>query len=165
MAALIVCAFSCMPASAQAVEPLRAAPPVRTRSSLRPLALTPDDGLSVIAAALDAHLRRGRETDCSHLVHNIYDRAGFSYPYADSSDLYRGTDHFRRVKNPQPGDLIVWQGHVGIVVSPARHIFFSSLTRGPGTDKYDAQYWKERGPAKFYRYLKTESSPAVLRPR
>src|SRR5437762_1044695 len=81
--------------------------------------LTPDDGLSVIAAALDS--RPPRKTDCSHLVHAIYERAGFSYPYASSSDLYDGTDDFQRVTHPQPGDLIVWSGHVGIVVNPAQH--------------------------------------------
>ncbi len=136
---------------------MRGTPPARKTQYLRPITLTQDDGLSVIAAALDAHVHFV-EHDCSHLVHAIYDRAGFSYPYADSSDLYRGTDQFRRVKHPQPGDLIVWRGHVGIVVSPARHVFFSDLSRGPGIDKYDAQYWKQRGPAKFYRYIKSEST-------
>ena len=46
--------------------------------------------------------------DCSHLVHAIYLQAGFPYPYASSSDLYDGTDDFRRVNRPQPGDLVVW---------------------------------------------------------
>src|ERR1700732_778641 len=62
--------------------------------------LTRDDGLEVVAIALDRRARIGRVRDCSHLVHAVYDRAGFSYPYASSSDLYRGTDDFRRVKKP-----------------------------------------------------------------
>jgi len=136
------------------MEDSRAPAPVRTRAHLVQATLTADDGLTVIAAALDSRAHPSSQRDCSHLVHSIYDRAGFSYPYADSSDLYHGTDQFRRVKFPQPGDLVVWKGHVGIVVSPARHIFFSELSRGPGIDTYDAHYWKERGPAKFYRYLK-----------
>jgi len=114
-----------------------------------------DDGLTVIAAALDSHGHAVREDDCSHLVHAIYERAGFSYRYADSRDLYRGTGSFQRVSHPQPGDLVVWKGHVGIVVSPAQKLFFSSLRHGPGVDAYDAQYWKKRGPVRFYRYVKS----------
>jgi hypothetical protein len=117
--------------------------------------LTKDDGREVVEVALDKRIRMGRKGDCSHLVHAIYEQAGFSYPYASSSDLYRGTDDFRRVKKPQPGDLVVWRGHVGIVVNPARREFYSFLRHGPGIDEYDAQYWKERGPVRFYRYIKS----------
>ena len=107
-----------------------------------PAVLSPDDGLSVIAAALDARIQATRQPDCSHLVHAIYLQAGFPYPYASSSDLYDGTDDFQRVTRPQPGDLVVWPGHVGIVVNPAQRVFFSRLRSGPGVDAYDAQYWK-----------------------
>jgi len=128
----------------------------REHSSLRPApaVLNADDGLSVIAAALDARVKASRQPDCSHLVHAIYLQAGFPYPYAASSDLYDGTDEFQRVTHPQPGDLVVWPGHVGIVVNPAQRAFFSRLRRGPGIDAYDTQYWKERGQVRFYRYVK-----------
>lgn len=125
-----------------------------SRRPAGPATLTQDDGLSVIAAALDSRAHIGRQNDCSHLVHAIYDRAGFSYPYSSSSDLYEGTDEFRRVKHPQAGDLVVWSGHVGIVVNPAQHAFFSTLSHGPGIDTYDAKYWQDRGPVRFYRYIK-----------
>jgi hypothetical protein len=39
--------------------------------------LTPDDGLAVIAAALDSRVHPRTKRDCSELVHAIYDRAGF----------------------------------------------------------------------------------------
>jgi cell wall-associated NlpC family hydrolase len=119
--------------------------------------LTRDDGKEVVAVALDEHVRMGRKRDCSHLVHAIYEQAGFSYPYASSRDLYRGTDDFRRVRNPQIGDLVVWRGHVGIVVNPRQREFYSFLRHGPGVDEYDAQYWKRRGPVRFYRYIKNKS--------
>lgn len=119
-----------------------------------PPVLSSDDGLSVIAAALDARTQANRQRDCSHLVHAIYLQAGFPYPYASSSDLYDGTDDFQRVTHPQPGDLAVWPGHVGIVVNPAQRAFFSRLRSGPGIDAYDAEYWKQRGQVRFYRYLK-----------
>jgi cell wall-associated NlpC family hydrolase len=116
--------------------------------------LTPDDGLSVIAAALDSHIQRGPKRDCSHLVHTIYGRAGFPYAYAPSSDLYVGTSEFQRVTRPQAGDLVVWRGHAGIVVDPVQHVFFSAMRSGLGIDTYDAPYWKERGRVRFYRYIK-----------
>jgi len=57
------------------------------------------------------------------------------------------------VIHPQPGDLVVWQGHMGIVVSPTQHVFYSAMRSGPGTDTYDAPYWKHRGRVRFYRYI------------
>jgi len=119
--------------------------------------LSPDDRLSVIAAALDSKARP--ERDCSHLVHAIYERAGFTYAYASSSDLYDGVEGFQRVTRPQPGDLVVWRGHVGIVIRPSRHLFFSLMRAGPGIDDYEAPYWNSRGRARFYRYVKNDPCP------
>lgn len=116
-------------------------------------ALSQDDRRSIIAA-LDTRVRRS-ERDCSHLVHAIYTKAGLPYSYAPSSEIYAGVGDFQRVKRPEPGDLIVWRGHVGIVVKPAQHIFFSYLRSGPGTDDYQTPYWKKRGRPRFYRYLKS----------
>ncbi len=113
-----------------------------------------DDGLTVIAAALESRAHMGSKPDCSHLVQAIYKRAGFPYPYGSSSDLYMGIDDFQRVGQPQPGDLVVWPGHVGIVINPARHFFFSALRSGLGIDSYDAPYWRERGRLRFYRYIR-----------
>jgi len=117
-------------------------------------ALSPDEGLSVIAAALDSKVRRDGGPDCSHLVHAIYERAGFRYAYANSDDLYDGVEGFRHVWQPQPGDVIVWRGHAGIVVRPSRHVFFSFLTAGPGISDYQSSYWISRGVPRFYRYVK-----------
>jgi hypothetical protein len=129
--------------------------------------LTDEDRLSLIVAALDSRAR-GAEPDCSHLVHTIYQRAGFAYGYAPSSDLYAGVDGFQRVTKPEPGDLVVWRGHVGIVIKPSEHLFFSVLSSGAGIDDYTTKYWKHRGKLRFYRYLKApsprpESSPQLVR--
>ena len=132
-----------------------AQPDVATRKASKRRSITSDDRLSLLAAALDARVQRESEPDCSHLVHAIYDAAGFPYDYAPSSELYAGVGNFQRVKAPLPGDLVVWQGHVGMVVKPSRHIFFSYLSSGPGTDDYEAAYWKSRGRPRFYRYIKT----------
>jgi hypothetical protein len=124
-----------------------------------------DDRLSLLAAALDARVRRSSEHDCSHLVHAIYERAGFPYAYAPSSELYAGVDGFQRVKQPEPGDLVVWRGHAGIVIKPSQHIFFSYMRSGPGIDDYQAPYWKTRGHARFYRYVKNDSCAACGSPQ
>ncbi len=118
--------------------------------------LSPDEGLSVTAAALDSNVRLHGKRDCSHLVHAIYERAGLPYSYAPSSSLYAGVEKFQRIPLPQPGDLVVWRGHVGVVVNPVQHLFFSFLRSGPGIDAYNSAYWKKRGPVRFYRYLVRE---------
>lgn len=125
----------------------------------KPRPLDSDDRLGVISAALDSKVRRNSGHDCSHLVHAIYERAGFPYTYASSDDLYAGVEGFQRVSHPQTGDLIVWPGHAGIVVQPSRHIFFSFLSAGPGTDDYQSRYWTSRGHPRFYRYLKNDPCP------
>jgi hypothetical protein len=107
-------------------------------------------------AILDAAWKHRREADdlpdCSHLVHDVYTLAGYSYPYATSSQLYDGVDQFRRVKTPEAGDLIVWPGHAGIVVDPAAHSFYSSQRTGLKLDFYDSRWWRRRSQPRFYRY-------------
>jgi hypothetical protein len=116
--------------------------------------LSADDGLAILGAALEGRYKAESRSDCSHLVHTIYEKAGFPYKYQRSSDLYAGVEEFHRVTQPQPGDLIVWPGHAGIVVSPTQHTFYSSLRSGFGMQPYDSVYWKGRGRAHFFRYVK-----------
>jgi hypothetical protein len=120
--------------------------------------LTGEEGLAVLGAALKFHPRPGLKSDCSHLVHAVYERAGFPYAYASSADLYTGIAEFRRVFRPQPGDLVVWPGHVGVAVNPAQSTFFSALRSGQGVESYDSAYWKERGRPHFFRYVKKASA-------
>jgi hypothetical protein len=115
--------------------------------------MSSDDRLLVISAALGRQGSRSN-LDCSHLVHEIYSRAGFPYSYSNSSDLYSGINEFHRVTTPQVADLIVWPGHMGIIVSPTEHSFYSSLRSGVGVDFYDSSYWRGRGKPRFYRYVK-----------
>ena len=136
------------------------APAPRTDSASA--AVTPRQGEAIVAAVWKRERRGGPSPDCSHLVHEVYAIAGLGYPYTDSFDLYTGIGHFVRVTRPQPGDLIVWRGHVGIVIDPAEHSFYSSLNSGLGTDFYDAAYWKARGPARFYRYRRAPEPRVTL---
>ena len=125
------------------------------------LLLDSDDGLAILGAALEAHHKAEVGSDCSHLVHSIYEQAGFPYKYMRSADLYAGVEEFRRVMHPQPGDLIVWTGHAGIVVNPAQHSFYSALRSGFGVQSYDSSYWKGRGHPRFYRYIKHAPPPGL----
>lgn len=129
--------------------------PVHKRQST----LNKDERKAVISAALASKRSRYGEHDCSHLVHAIYQQAGFPYHYADSDELYDGAKGFLRVSKPQSADLVVWHGHVGIVTQPSRHEFFSFLSRGPGVNDYRSRYWKGRGEPRFYRYVKNDSCP------
>jgi NlpC/P60 family len=118
---------------------------------------------SVIADRALAYPTSTPWPDCSHLVHEVLSDAGFEYPYAASNELYEGVPQFRRVRRPQPGDLIVWPGHVGFVVDTKKHRFFSSTTSGPRTDDYQSDYWRGRGVPRFYRYVVTEQTQLVAR--
>jgi len=141
----------------QRVRPVENSAEVRQSVRL----INADEGMAIIGAALEVRYRRHPREDCSHLVHDIYKRAGFPYPYADSSDLYRGIDAFRPVRQARPGDLAVWNGHAAIVVNPAQHTFFSSTRSGLRVESYDLKYWKRRGAPRFYRYA-TFAPPNLL---
>jgi len=102
----------------------------------------------------------GLSPDCSHLVHTLYRQAGYPYPYASSLDLYRGTGPFLRVRYPHPGDLVVWRGHVGIIMNPREHSFFSTTSSGARIENYRSAYWRTRGYPHFFRYLTKSPSKA-----
>jgi hypothetical protein len=120
-------------------------------TGLRPLSAR--EGRTIVRETSSVESSEKRTTDCSHFVHELYEQAGYTYSYASSRDLYFGVENFVRVRSPQPGDLIVWRGHVGIVLDPREHSFFSSVNSGPRTEYYNSAYWRARGTARFYRYL------------
>lgn len=118
-----------------------------------------DDARAIVAAAREHRNQVRKKPDCSNLVHEVYRRAGFEYPYATSRELYAGIEHFVRVEQPQRGDLIVWRGHVGIVVEPAMRAFYSAIKSGLRLDFYDSPYWRKRGRARFFRYVNRSREP------
>ena len=127
-----------------------------------PKLITGRQGAAIVSAAWEHRRELDYKPDCSHLVHDVYQSAGLNYPYAPSSDLYAGLTEFARVKTPQAGDLIVWPGHVGIVVDPKAHSFYSSLRSGLKIDFYDTRAWQRRVPARFYRFVRQASTPTLL---
>jgi len=115
--------------------------------------LNADEGLRIVNTAWEKKDQIRRKPDCSHLVHEIYELSGYPYPYVSSYDLYEGTVNFRPVSTPRPGDLVVWRGHVGIVIDPVERTFYSSVRSGLRTEFYDGPYWREQGRPRFYRYV------------
>jgi hypothetical protein len=111
--------------------------------------LSAEQGRAIVEAARD---QDQPAQDCSHLVHQTYLNAGFEYTYASSFELYAGNENFERVRKPQPGDLIVWPGHVGIVLDPLEHSFYSLVSTGVEAQNYLGPYWTSRGRPRFYRY-------------
>jgi NlpC/P60 family protein len=101
---------------------------------------------------LGSNLRR-RKLDCSHFVHALYQRMGFAYQYATSRRLYKGFPGFARTNNPSPGDLVVWRGHVGIVLQPKQHTFLSSLNSGIKVSSYASRYWAKKGEFRFLQFV------------
>lgn len=141
-------------ASATLGQEVRNAPP--EKSGLRPIART--EGRKILAAIPAVDNGGESETDCSHLVHDIYEQAGFPYGYVTSRELYAGSANFTRVRAPQAGDLVVWRGHVGIVIDPKERSFFSFVRSGADTQFYDSPYWRARGTPRFFRYVVEKQS-------
>jgi hypothetical protein len=134
----------------------------RDKAETASRALSRREGLALRDFALAQPANLEPKPDCSHLMHQTFAAAGLEYPYANSFDIYSGIPQFRRVKSPQPGDLIVWRGHVGLVVNPGEKSFYSSLGSGIQTDQYDNRYWRRRGTPRFYRYLTDASDKTLL---
>jgi cell wall-associated NlpC family hydrolase len=102
--------------------------------------------------------------DCSHLVHSLYEHAGLHYPYATSRTLYRGIEEFQRVLQPKSGDVVVWRGHMGIVIDPSQHSFLSALKARVKTSSYISGYWKHRGAPRFFRFASSADKSTEARP-
>jgi cell wall-associated NlpC family hydrolase len=154
------------PTSSQKVQAAHQSPQAGKQASVskaqiaRPPAIPPGyrllslkEGRTLVQEISWADDEEGLSPDCSHLVHQLYEQAGHPYPYASSLDLYRGTGPFLRVRYAHPGDLVVWRGHVGIVVNPRDHSFFSTTSSGARNENYRSAYWRARGYPHFFRYL------------
>ncbi|MGC2697718.1 MAG: NlpC/P60 family protein [Candidatus Angelobacter sp.] len=120
-------------------------------SSFLPRPLAPKELLLQMGTQIQA-----TDLDCSHFVQWLFDQAGLYYEYAPSRTLYDGMYGFKRVSRPRPGDLVVWRGHVGIVVDPEETTFLSALRSGVKTSSYTSHYWKRRGRVRFYRYMESQ---------
>jgi hypothetical protein len=123
-----------------------------TNGHALPRMVSKAEGEAVAQAALHHWPQMRDKPDCSHLVHDVYTEVGLNYEYATTNDIFDGIESFERVAQPQAGDLVVWQGHVGIVIDPEDHSFYSSVITGFSVSSFTSSYWENRGPRRFYRY-------------
>lgn len=155
------------PAQDRDVVTRRASPPtqdvvVRPAQSVVSRAVSREEGTAIAQLTLQHWPQVRDKPDCSHLVHDIYAEAGLDYDYAASNEIFEGVDSFQRVESPQPGDLVAWRGHVGIVIDPEDHSFYSSVITGFSVSQFDSSYWIGRGPRRFYRYKINDLQSARL---
>jgi len=121
-----------------------------------------EEGTAIAQLTLQHWPQVRDKPDCSHLVHDVYAEAGLDYDYASSNEIFEGIDSFQRVEQPQAGDLVAWRGHVGIVIDPEDHSFYSSVNAGFSVSQFDSSYWLSRGPRRFYRYMINDLQSARL---
>jgi len=117
-----------------AVEPSYAQRLFATPSA--PRTLTAEQRSTILAVAhkwdgyRDIQYQRGSSSrtaiDCSHLVAKIYAEAGTPYPYTPSGGDWQAAG-FEEIdlSEAQPGDMIVWDSHVGIVIDPEARTFIA----------------------------------------
>ncbi|GAC1659567.1 MAG: hypothetical protein NVS9B15_22330 [Acidobacteriaceae bacterium] len=130
-------------------------------ASAASIAALPMATVNVLNLGLQIHQT---ELDCSHFVQYVFALAGKTFDYAPSRELFTGeVPEFKAVRRAEAGDLIVWRGHVGIIVNPREHTFLSSLNSGVKVARYDTHYWRKRGSFRFLRFSNSstaESQPA-----
>jgi hypothetical protein len=153
--AAFVCVIGISSAQAQT-----APPPAQVESNSR--LLRAEEGRAIVNTAWGWEPSGEGTQDCSHLVHQVYLNAGYDYPYASSFDIYAGNENFTRVKTPQAGDVVAWRGHVGIVVDPLQHSFYSLVSTGLQAQDYAGPYWRSRGRPRFYRYKVEDSGSETV---
>jgi cell wall-associated NlpC family hydrolase len=103
--------------------------------------------------------------DCSHFVYQVLNGARQRVAEASKAPApqivdYRSTSTieasglFVAVSITQATDLVMWDGHVGIVLDPANGVFIGAQnSTGVAESNYLTGYWKERGVQKFLRFF------------
>jgi NlpC/P60 family len=150
------------PTVAQDVEAHQGQRLVSYKIQQGPRPVTYEEGQAIVQATLLHRAQFRDKPDCSHFVHDVYAEAGLDYDYAPTNDIFEGIGPFQRVQKPQPGDVIVWRGHAGIVIDPEERSFYSSVVSGFSIHNYTSSYWASRGPHRFYRYKINDLQSAHL---
>lgn len=116
-------------------------------SASAPVAPSANSGIgAAIAAKAQSYVgspyRRGGATpagwDCSGFVSYIYAQFGYSLPR--SSAAYRSLGHQVPYSQAQPGDILVWPGHVAISLGGGRN--FGALNPKRGTNYSSDSYYR-----------------------
>ena len=101
----------------------------------------------------------GRNTDCSGFVRAVYDEVFPKEGLGVRDDLnalrFQSIDLFEDTAEPQRGDIVCWDGHVGIVCDPAKGTFIGAQTStGVMVASYTSGYWASTKTVKKFRRWK-----------
>lgn len=80
--------------------------------------------------------------DCSHLVHDLFQAAGYSFEYTNTATWASRARTLGFVQLPpsalpQPGDVVLFDRHMGVVTAPGR-FFGSQTSTGPACTTFGA---------------------------
>ena len=108
--------------------------------------LSDDERDTVIATARSQKGTPHSRIDCSHLVHLAYEAVRPDLRYLTTDGLAASKLYDHNVKIPKPGDLVLWGGHVGIVIDHDKRKFIGSQTStGVAEASYaKGSYWGNR---------------------
>jgi len=98
-----------------------------------------------------------RGIDCSGFVVSVYSKVfpgqGLDPDLHNTSGLSR-SGLFAGTASPLPGDLVLWDGHVGIVLAPASGDFIGSQSStGVYIASYSSGYWAAQPNRRFLRWF------------
>lgn len=90
--------------------------------------------------------RAGSKIDCSGFVRAVFDQVFPEQGLGSRTDLnalqFQSETLFVDTTAPSAGDIVCWNGHVGIVYDPAQGTFIGAQTStGVMVAKYTSGYW------------------------
>lgn len=128
--------------------------------------ISPEEGQKIVKAAekwIGTPYEYGGKTsagiDCSNFVHKASMEAGFPYEYLNTTK-FPTSPRFKEVTRPQIGDVVLFQGHMGIYNpdAPSEGYVILSATTSKGV-RYGRPAWFHGAP-KYYRYDKPSEKAA-----
>ena len=87
--------------------------------------------------------KNGMTTDCSGFTKHVMDRCGINIPAGSANQKNAGTGV--DPSQAQAGDLVVWKGHVGLVIDSNKNMIDAGNGSVPKIRSYETDYWRSRG--------------------
>lgn len=96
--------------------------------------------------------KNGMSTDCSAFTQHVMKRAaGLDIPRTSAEQKNAGTGVDK--SQAQAGDLVVWKGHVGLVIDSNKNMIDAGSNNVPKIRSYETDYWRSRGDYVIRRVL------------
>ena len=93
----------------------------------------------------------GMTTDCSGFTKHVMDRCGINIPAGSANQKNAGVGVDK--SQAQAGDLVVWKGHVGLVIDGNKNMIDAGSNSVPKIRSYETDYWRSRGDYVIRRVL------------